>query len=392
MILKEGEQIESTEEKINQVTERQEQEEGETEKAVQLILDFIETDFDQKMPLEIFLNNINGGFDVIFNSWDLDRTVKSFFQNKSFSEKREILRNEAIPVKDLILIFNEKIKEVEGMRGKIEELIKIGGTKMMPLRVRRVLELGVNILERLKVVLMTNKMEEDIKEHTEFSEGFKEIIAARRAEVMRQEEEIKKDIFPEQVKKKPVDLAGFEPINSYALERENFIMESLRTILPERFSETKNIQEITYIDKVMPISKKYGIRGNVAARYYPSERKITFYRPKKILKDDDKVIEVETIIHEAAHAFAESRVVPLEWLTMSEEVEMIIDFEQVRREEKEFSPYVSRIKNKNEQKRAFLESKESLAETITMYYTNPTWLQENRPKRFEFCQKWLEKP
>lgn len=391
MILKEGEQIESTEEKINQVTERQEQEEGETEKAVQLILDFIETDFDQKMPLEIFLNNINGGFDVIFNSWDLDRTVKSFFQNKSFSEKREILRNEAIPVKDLILIFNEKIKEVEGMRGKIKELIKIGGTKMMPLRVRRVLELGVNILERLKVVLMTNKMEEDIKEHTEFSEGFREIIAARRADVMRQEEEIKEDIFPEQVKKKPVDLAGFEPINSYESETENFIMESLRTILPQRFSETKNIQEITYIDKVMPISKKYGINGSAAARYSPSEKKIIFYRPEEIF-EDGKMIEIETIIHEAAHAFAESRVVSQEWLTMSEEVEMITDFEQVRKREKEFSSYVLGIRNKNKQKRAFLKSKESLAETITMYYTNPAWLQENRPKRFEFCQKWLEKP
>lgn len=364
------------------------QEKIESENGAQVIIDFLKLDFDKKFPSETgsFIQEEIEHYQIFIEH------LREFLKNKSFPDVVEVLGDEIIFIQDAILIYNEKLKEIESAKEEIEKLIEVGGIKMIPLRVRRILEMPRHILNYLTTI--TGKIEEE--EYPERMKFFEEVLAEHKVEIL----QIKQDIFPEKVEKRLVQIKGFEKLDSSEIKAEELVKIALQ-ILPQKLLG-RNILETTYEDRIFHISsKKYGIEGNIIAEYSSSEKRIKFYKPDPkteqetaIEKNDPRYIFFDELLviisHEGGHTL-DPRFISQEELSIPEEMEMLIAFEQVRNDEKEFSSYVLDIENEDIQVENFLKSSESFAEMITMFLISPTFLEEQYPKRFEFCKRWLER-
>lgn len=364
-------------------SDREDQIINEKEKTIQVIMDFINTDLNQKFPRGIVDQLDEEKRTSLEERYEyLNVALKEYFQNKSFVEMEEILEGEIDFIQNAIFIYSEKMKEIEEINEKIDKLIEIGGIKMVPFKIRNVYQLPEQILEFFYNMIRNEKLDQ----------ANKRVILIHKTGI----EEIEKDILPELIERKPIQIENLERFDYSDLKAKDVILQALQFI-PQKLIG-KNILKINYEDKIRPMSEKYGIEGSTSAAYSAFEKLITFYKPniKKRIASNAILRAIfyrdlpKNLRHEAGHAL-DPRLIYQENLSLTEEVEMVLDLEEVRNKEEEFSSYVLEIKNEDKQVENLLKSQESLAETIGMFFINPSSLEKNYPQRFELCKKWLNK-
>jgi hypothetical protein len=164
-------------------------------------------------------------------------------------------------------------------------------------------------------------------------------------------------------------------------EAKKFLRRVCNFLFPEEILG-RNIKGIRLYDMEVRMPKGFGMEGYMGGSYVPVTQEINFFDPNAEL--------AIILAHEGGHSM-DPRVIKQEDLSEEEAEKMIKEWEEVRRKEPEFSPYVSEIKNPDKKEEDLLKSQEDFAETIAFFLTSPRALKEIAPERYEFCERWFEK-
>ena len=359
----------------SRVSESQEREVSLEEK-VQVIKDFIDSEFDEGKLL--FRMAVDATGEITKKRAIVLEALKGQFKDKSFSEIRKDLGDETIVlIQKVISVYNQGINEIRAQNiiDKREDVRELAEKQMIPIRLNRILRLPGSIIS----YLMYLYLKEDIDNILQQEEDVKKI--------RKEFEDIEKNIFPETREKKSISIKGFEKFDCPEVKGEEFVKQALQ-YLPQK-PLGKEVKEIRYEDRKTSMLEGSGIDEDAAAYYYVREGKIVFFKSDKSKKEFLEGFRFN-LAHEGGHAL-DPRTIPQEGLSILEEIQIIKEWEQVRVEEEEFSDYVKKIDNKDKIIENKIKSEESFAETIRMFLLNPGHLQDNNPKRFEFCEKWLNK-
>lgn len=323
--------------------------------------------------------------------------ARDFFLNlapqkieKVLGKKELALAHKTIIERDLLLrqMAEDGLKEEE-----LRQFVEEKGYEMLPHSIHRILFW----LSSCRIDL--NGLFEDLwwgqkKAYAEIAKAKKELKAGNLSSALlglrkENKEWQKHSQFEREKEEKPMEIRGFESFDFKRI-RGREIIETAAQILPRQLFST-NIKKIEYQDKTRPIGEEYGFEGKSFATFSPDwkgeKSDIAFHKTAS-----DKVSYLRELPRVLAHEWGHSidpRLIDQKDLSPGVQFQMILEWEKTRTSEPEWSDYVMKISNPDEQKEENLKSQESFAESCAFFLEDSERFRLFHPERYSFFAIWL---